>query len=370
MYPVTARFRTAITQPHRLATLVEVLQDGVPIGDPIPSTIDATVTFDANAQTRSRLDITLADDGTLGLIPTTASDRLAPYGNEIRVWRGLTYPDGTTELVPLGVFRLDDNDIDDTDTGLPLKLAAPDRSARIIDARFEEPGQVDQGENVATAIAQLITPAHPDVVMRFATTSLVTPAIFYEAQGDRWQLAQDIATAAAMRLYYDRLGELVLAPDATAEPVLTIGEGETGSLVSVGKNWTRRGAYNRAIVTGENTGEGAPVRGVATDEDPLSPTRYDGPFGPAPVFMSSQLVTTTEQATDAAAALLRRQSGTTQRIRLGSFVLPHLDPGDAIRVTRGRLGLAEDIHVLDSLTIPLSPDGIMASTTRAVQVAA
>lgn len=368
MYPVSARFRTAIAQPHRLATLVEILQNGVPVGDPIPSTVDATVTLDANAQTRARLDITLADDGTLGLIPTSASDRLAPYGNEVRIWRGLTYPDGDTELVPLGVFRLDDIDIDDTETGLPIKIAAPDRSARIIDARFEGPGQVDQGENVGIAIAQIIVPAHPDVVMRFASTSLVTPAIFYEAQADRWQLAQDMATAAAMRLYYDRLGELVLTPDETPDPVLTVGEGEGGVLVSVGKNWTRRGAYNRAIVTGENTSEGAPVRGEATDTDPLSPTRYDGPFGPSPLFMSSQLVTTTEQAMDAAAALLRRQSGTTQRIRFGSFVLPHLDPGDAVGVTRGRLGLNEDVHVLDAVTIPLSPEGVMSCTTRAIQV--
>ncbi len=160
----------------------------------------------------------------------------------------------------------------------------------------------------------------------------------------------------------------MLDTDATADPVATIAEGEGGVLVSAGKNWTRRGTYNRAVVTGENTSEGPPVRGVATDEDPLSPTRYDGPFGPAPVFMSSQLVTTTEQATDAAAALLRRQSGTTQRIRFGSFVLPHLDPGDAVAVTRGRLGLDGDVHVLDTLTIPLAPEGVMSSTTRAIQV--
>ncbi len=368
MYAASDAFKAAVVRSHRLAILVEVLQNGAVIGDPITAVTGGSVVFDAKAQVRARLDLTMV--GTSDLLPVVASDRLAPYGNELRVSRGLLHPGDTEpELVPLGVFRLNENDVEDSADGLTMRIAAPDRAARIIDARFEEPGQIAQGTNLADAILMLIAPIYPDVVTNFAVTSNPTPEIFWEEQGDRWQVAQDLATAGAMRLYFDRVGALTLAPDMTTDPAVTIAEGEDGVLLSSGRQWTREGAHNRWIVTGENTGEGAPVRGVATDDDPLSPTYYYGPFGPSPTFFVSQFVVTDDQAQGAAEAMKARERGTTQSIRFGSLVLPHLDPGDVAEITRERVGINAENHIIDSLTIPLTPDGAMAGATRVFQVA-
>jgi hypothetical protein len=50
-------------------------------------------------------------------------------------------------------------------------------------------------------------------------------------------------------------------------------------------------------------------------------------------------------------------------------VLPYLAPDDAIQITRARVGLIEELHVIDQLTIPLTAAGSMSGRTRAVQVA-
>ncbi len=369
MYAASDAFKAAVVRSHRLAVLVEVLQNEEVTGDPITAVLDGAVTFDAKAQVRARLDMTIV--GTSNLIPVAATDRLAPYGNELRVSRGVLHPGATEpELIPLGVFRLNENDVEDSADGVTMRIAAPDRAARIIDARFEAPGQIAQGTNLADAILELIQPVYPSVVTNFATTSLTTPAIFWEEQGDRWQVAQDLATAGAMRLYFDRVGALTLAPDITEAAAIEIAEGEHGVMLGLGRRWTREGAYNRWVVTGENTGEGAPVRGVATDDDPFSPTYYFGPFGPVPKFYASQFVVTDDQAQSAAEAMKVRERGTTQSIRFGSLVLPHLDPGDVALMTRTRVGITAESHVVDSLVVPLTPDGTTTGATRAFQVIA
>lgn len=367
MRPVSAQFAAAIVQSHRLATQVEVLESGVVAGDPLTSVASGTVTLDARAQSRGRLDITILDDGALGLIPAAATDPLAPYGNELRVSRGIRYPDNTTELVPLGVFRIDETEVSDSAGQLTVQIAGMDRSARIADARFEEPFQIPAGVNVATQILTLVQAAYPAVVSDFAPTPHVTGVMFIEEGADRWALCQQLATNAGMRLYFDGLGTLIFTADSQSGIAATIAEGNGGLLVSAGRRWTRQGAFNRVIVTGENTSVGVPVRAVATDTNPLSPTYYFGPFGPVPRFFQSQFIVTAAQAQDAANAMLARELGTTQSVNFGSIVLPHLEPGDVVRITRQRAGVDED-HIIDSLTIGLGADQAMSGATRATQV--
>lgn len=349
-----------------MAITVEVLTSGTVVGDPIRSVTAGGVTLDAKAEARGRLDLTIVDDGTGALIPTTPNSTLAPYGNELRVSRGIQYTDGTIEVVPLGVFRIDDANIVDSSDALTVQISGLDRSARITDARIEEPLTIPAGTNVATAIlTNLITPVMPDVVTSFVTTALTVPQTVAVEQDSRWKLAQDIATAAGLRLYFNGIGTLVLAAAPTTDPVATLAEGTNGVLLSAGRGWTRRGTFNRVIATGENTGLTAPVRGIATDDNIDSPTFYFGPFGPVPRWYQSQFITTQAQAEAAADGILARELGTTQSVNFGTIVLPHLEPDDAALITRVRAGINET-HVIDSLNIPLTVDQPMTGQTRAV----
>lgn len=370
MRPASAAFAAAISESHQIATLVEVLIDGEPDTNPITAAVAGTVTLDSTAAIRGRLDLTIIDDGTLGLVPTSSSSRLAPYGNELRVSRGVTYPDGTTELVRLGVYRLNDVNVNDAATGLEITVTGLDRAARIIDARFEEPYQIAQGTNYTTAITAVLQDAWSEITTSFATTTRTTPQLIAEEGSDRWAFAQDMAASIGMALYFDGDGTCVLGPvSASAEAVATLAEGAGGVLIQDARRWTREGSFNRVIATGENTGETAPARGVATDDDPSSPTYYLGPFGRVPRFYVSPFITTDAQAADAAAALLERERGTTQHVEFGTLVDPRLEPGDVVQITRARAALNE-AHAIDTLTIPLDAAGVMTGRTRATTVLA
>lgn len=366
MRNVSSQFLTAVQSSHTLAVVAEVI-DSAGTVTPV-DIIEGTVTLDQKAAVRGRCDLTVVDDGTLGLVPDSPASLLAPYGNELRVSRGVQFPDGTSELVSLGVFRFQATEVEDSPDGLQIRLSGQDRAARFIDARFEEPYQVAAGTNYATAILTVLQAAWPDVPTDFTSTALTSPQLVVQEQDDRWQFAQAMAQAISMSLYFDGDGTLVLAPDVLSDPVASVTEGTDGVLLTAGRHWTREGAFNRVICTGENTGEDVPVRGVATDDNPLSPTYYFGPFGKVPQFYSSSFLTTDAQAAAAAQAILNKQLGTTEQVNFGSLVLPHLEPGDTVRVTRARAGINEEDHVLDGLTVPLSAAGAMSAQTRARQV--
>lgn len=369
MRPVSDRWDVSVG--HKVvsrATLIDGATETV-----LTAAVEGTVTLDAGAAIRGRCDVTIVDDGSIGLVPTSATDSLAPYGNEIKLERGLRYPDGTEEYASLGIFRIDEATASEGGDGVRVRVTGLDRASRIVDARFEEAYGIWSGTAYTTAILTLLQSAYPDIDHDFAASSLTTPALFGEVGGDKWALAQSMATSMGMELYFDGDGVCVLRPIPTAisgQAVADLHDGEGGVLVSTDSRWTRQGAYNRVIATGENTEEGvAPVRGVATDDNPLSPTYYYGPFGRVPAFYVSEFLTTNGQAADAAAGELARQLGTSRQISFGSVVNPALEPSDVVSVRREALDLDEE-HVIDTLTIPLAPEGAMSGTTRTVQVIA
>ena len=372
MRPASTRYLDAITKTHTLAVEVQILDNDEPVGDPLTaigndednSVTAGTVTLDAKAETRGRAELTLVDDGRLGLVPSVPSDRLAPYGREMWVKRGILYPDGASDLISLGKFRIDDTNVDSDAANLTIAISGMDRSKRISDAKFQEPYNVAAGTNVAEAILTIVQTVYPTVQTNFVVTDVTTPKLIAEEQADRWRMCQEMATAAGMRLFFDGDGVLVLAPEAFGDAVVTLAEGESGVLLTAGRSWSRQGSFNIVIATGENTGETAPSRGVAQDDNPLSPTYIHGAFGPVPYWYQSQFIRTDAQALQAAQTILDRELGTTQTVRLGTLVLPHLEPGDVAHITRLRAGVDES-HILDSLTIPLTHDGIMTGATRA-----
>lgn len=369
MRPATPTLKAAVETSHRPVVRVDVLVNGVTLRT-IDTVIDGSVTLDATANVRGRVDLTIVDDGTRDLIPTAVDDPLAPYGNEVRVWRGIE-----GELISLGVFRIDNPRVSE-EGGMPtIQITGQDRSARIIDARFEAPyevnaggigGGVGAGVPVTDAILDVITDVYPDVQTNFVQTDATTGVVVAEAQDDRWEFASKLALGAGMRLFFDGDGVLTLAPEvASGVATVELVEGDSGVLVTASREWTREGARNVIVATGENVGEAAPARGIAQDDDPLSPTYVYGPFGRVVGFYSSPVLTTDAQARDAAQTILARSTGTTQRVEFGSLVLPYLEPGDVARITRHRIGINE-LHVLDGLTIPLATGGVMSGRTRAV----
>jgi len=366
------RFLSTIARSHRAAIRATLLRGNS--SEPLGAVLDGTVTLDAKAATRGRADVTVVDNGTLDLIPTESGDWLVPYGTEIKLERGVHYNESEIEYAPLGVYRIQDVDVEDKGETIEIRVSGFDRSQRVIDARFEEPYQIASGVNHDTAILSTIQLIYPEVEYDFATVSTsTTSTIIAEEGSDRWAFCQNIATSLGMELFFDNDGMLILRPvpmvEALSVPVWEITDGARGVQVNIGRNWTREGSFNRVIATGENMGDGvAPVRGVATDTNASSPTYYFGPFGRVPRFYQSEFLTTNAQALSAATGILARELGTTQRISFGTIVNPKLVPGDVVLVHRERIGIREELHVIDTLTIPLAVTNTMSGNTRATVV--
>ena len=363
MRPVSDAFLQAVTGSHTAVSYVHVLRDNDFVVQ--LEVTDGSITLDQTAATRGRLDVTLAE---LDLVPTDPEAALAPYGNELRAYRGVRYRDGSTEIVSLGIFRIDETSVTDTaEGGVEIRVTGLDRSSRVIDAKFEEPYLLAAGTNIVTAIEDCVRIAIPDLTTSLESTALTTPLLVGEEGGDRWKFVQDLAASLGRSLYFDGDGVLTGQPvtNPSGTPQLTIAEGDGGVLLTAGRRWNRQGTCNRVIATGENAGESAPARGVATDDNPLSPTYYYGQYGKVPRFYSSQILTTDDQAADAATAILSRELGTTQSVDFGAIVNPALEPDDLVQITRLRAGIDEQ-HVIDAVTIPLTAQQGMTGRTRAV----
>jgi hypothetical protein len=356
---VSAEFAQAINLSHQIAVEAAVL---TATGETPVDVLDGTVSLDANAASRGRLDITLPRD----LVPTGATSLLAPFGNELRVGRGIEFPDGTREIVPLGVYRI--QTADPTPDG--VRISGLDRSIRIIEPGFEDPFYLEAGIPIHEAIEEGLRELIPNLSTRFTTTSLVTPARYAEAGADRWDFYQGLALAMGCVLYFGPQGEAVLEParslDTTA--ALQLVEGEGGALIDALPSWDREDVVNRVRVVGEGvTATGAPPLGVAIDDDAASPTRYGGHFGRATYEWRSEYILTDADALHSAEILLSQKRGVAKSVSLDTLVNPAIEPYDVAYIEREEYGVAED-HMLDSVSIPLTVSGSMSAQTRVTRV--
>jgi len=369
MQPITAEFEDALKGTNTPVVTVTV-------GDTTLDVIDGSVTFDSTATTRASCSLTVAvsqDDLEFGgLIPDAPEDLLAPYGNEVVIQRGLEI-NGEAEMVPLGIFRIDEVEVTESNDGqVQMSISGMDRSIVLIDAVFEKAGQIPAGQSVYFWIIALgvlgYAPETLPVSDDLFVSTVPTPFVGWEAGDDRWDFMLGLAEAAnGAELFFDQDGKLALRDTRKAPPpVWEFTEGEDATLLGVGKRWSREDAVNRVLVEGEN-GHGDPIYGEARDQNRASPTYYGGSFGKKTLVYSSEWVTEQGQANDVAARILSLYLGTHQEISFEALVHPALEPNDVVLVSRPQLGINE-YHVIDTLTIPLTLDGTMSCTTRRYSV--
>lgn len=362
MRPVSDRFLSTLRGSHRMvvrARLVGAGQTGVtPTGTEIP-VIAGSVTFDATAEVRASLELT-----TQWPWPTTAADPATPYGNEVFVERGVVYGDGVREWVSLGYFRIDDLDQEEAPDGL-VRISARDRMAGIVEARVLAPAQYPGSTTVAAVFGDLVGGLYPGVPISFDfPASGTTFGGSHVIERDRYPFLLDIAQSQGKVMFFDYDGSLVVrtAPDPLT-PVWTVNHGRGGVLVGLSRKLTRQGVYNAVVAEGEQGGDAPPVRAVAVDDDPASPTYWLGPFGQVPRFFASSFLTTEAQCATAAQAMLDRARGLPYSVSFAHVPNPALEPLDAVAITYTDR-VDPEVHVLDKLTIPLTSKAPMTGITR------
>lgn len=391
MWPgLTADFLTAIRLSNIARFRLEAWRAGVNISNATyPNGLrfsGASVSEDSSGGVRRKLACTFPELRARGK-PSVLADLLAPTGTELRAWRGLQYPSGKVELVPQGVFVIDSQTMDYGDGSIDIS-AAPDRWARVQRARFLKPRTSTPSQMVRAAAQALIVEAVPGVtVSNTATSTVKVGALTWER--DREKAIRDMLAGIGAEAYFDRGGNLVIRDIPTLEqtPVWNVdavraGDDTLGAgvLLSARRSKDRTRTYNVVVVNpvaatttsasydddySANTDSGpvatwGPV--IVKDTNPASATYVNGPFGEVPTFLRSPVITTSAQAQKAATAALAKAIGLAAQLDVESVVNPALDCGDVITVSLPD-GVTET-HIVDGLTIPLTPEGSMPIATR------
>jgi hypothetical protein len=125
---------------------------------------------------------------------------------------------------------------------------------------------------------------------------------------------------------------------------------------------TRTAVCNAVVASSENTSSNiAPVSAVAYDTDSTSPTRWGGPFGRVPKFVSSSLWTSTGTCLAIAQFLLFDAIAPNISTSIDCIPNPALEGGDCLRIAyAGR----KELFLLQSATVPLTADGAFSVTLR------
>ncbi|MEO3974377.1 DUF5047 domain-containing protein [Streptomyces sp. CAU 1734] len=362
MHSVSAAFLTALTTSHSIRVTVTAMVGSTVLVADVPVT-DGSVTLDRGSKVRRSLSMTVADPK---LLPWSASDPLAVYGQKLVVSRGIRFAGGAFEDVPLGTFRVNEP-TGDTLTG-PVTLTGQSSECYIADDKFLVPTSTRGYATCVDAITYLVRQTLPSAVIVNATAGARNPACAvatWNTGADRWDAVQQIALSMGAEIYVDALDRFVIADiptPLTSSVVWDIAEGQGGTLMTASRQMSRNAVYNAVVASGQNAAANtAPVSAVAYDDELSSPTRWDGPFGRAPKHISSSLWTTVGQCQTAADYALFDAIAPNVTTSISAIPNPALEAGDCVRV---RYADRRELAIVQSLTIPLTAEGSSSLTLR------
>lgn len=371
MRAVTSRYLSTLRGSHTAifrARVCSVFQTGTN-PDGVEIDLDDSggdVTSSAGSEVRSTLTI-----NTPTKWPTAVSDLMAPYGNEIFIERGIKYGNGQSEMVGLGYYRINSPQQSDVPDGL-ISLTCTDRWQGIIDGEFPTPRQFRSTTIRNDLVVQLLTEVYPSAIVEWDDPVVAAGTIgkALAVDTDRAGTITEMLTSLGKVGYFDYRGVFVIKTpaDVTGLPVWTVDAGRNGVLTDISRSISREGVKNIYVAESSSVDSSFPVRYVAADYGPNSPTNVNGRFGPVPGRFSSPLLLTTAQCRTAAETLLKRSLGLPYSIALGSIPNAALEPNDVISVrypekSRSR-SLITETHVLDEVKIPIGIDGVVQLKTR------
>lgn len=348
MWPVSQRFLDALTASHEVVSEVDVWRGGVLLAENIPVQ-SGTVSIDESSNVRRTLDLELADPS---LNPADANALLAPMGTELRVRSGIKYPEGDSELVPVGVFGVDA--VSRAGMMEAPQVKASDRARKVAEYRLLIPLKIAADRSVVEYIASIVRYADNtwDVVDLSGVDDYTTAVT---VESERWDAIELLAKSIGCEVFFDADGACVIRQvpaDLTVDPVWTLTPGDGGTLGNYSAEITREGVYNGVVVTGEAT-EDAPAPTCFLYQK-TGPFRWGGPFGKVPRFYSSPLLRTDRACRLAADSLLHRSTGMAQKVIPTAIRNPALDVGDLIEV-RLPDGTTQR-QIVSKLSFTLGPD--------------
>lgn len=342
MRPVSQAFLKALTGSHNMAVRVRAVPAGqtgtAPVDGITLDVLGGDVQLDGTADVRATVEIEVSStDPTTGapLWPEGAGSPLTPYGtHELFVERGVAFGGGTIEFVSLGYFRINTVEQPDAPNG-PIRIAGSDRMSMIIDSKLTTAVQFAPSDTYGDVVSALAVDAYADVEIEWDDPDVEGDAIGRTAivESDRYAFIRELVVAVGKAAYFDHRGVMLIrTPPSSGYPSWVVSRGRQGVLVSAGRSLSRDGVYNGVLATGEALDTEPPVRGLAVDSTPGSPTLWGGPFGKISREFASPLLTTEAQCRLAAATVLRKSLGLPYNVDMTAVPNPALEPDDLIAI--------------------------------------
>lgn len=277
---LSTRFLAALAAGDQISISRVDVYSGPTLLQTLPNVVDGSITVDYTATTRRTLTLTVESQGRDldELIPVLPTDLLHPAsGNELHVYRGFEYPDGTQDLCQLGVFRMSKPKITDTGDSLTIAITGNDRSAYISRIKWTAPFFIRAGTDLATAIQYLIEnrwlQSYP-LTYNFVSTSPVPPGYHNTGQtlsagntsygtspsssNDPWADAIALAASGGMDLYFDVYGVCTLTPTIVTSTLGTTfdglyEEGQTATFTEVDRSLDETQTYSGVLAIGNGS---------------------------------------------------------------------------------------------------------------------
>lgn len=370
MYPTSANFKTAVVTDHIVIAKAEVWSSDRKLID-----LDfdkGKVNVSTSNSVRRTCEINVTTDRTsTNLVPDDGFDYIAPFGNQLRLYRGIQFTDGTEEYIPLGVFVINEVSVQDTNEGVSITIRGEDKSIICSRNKWTSTYQMVNG-TLEASLTALLQNRFPDIEINFPTTNVTVNQVILGADSsvDPWKDAVFIAQLVGFDLFFDVNGVCVMKQFPTldaATVVATYKEGNGTTITSLNRNISTKETYNGVIYTIEGSQVTTPIRIEVWDEDTTSPTYRFGVFGSVPTFVTTNLLSTSAEAIKAATLLLNTVIGQQEEITFDSIVDPSLDVNDVVYVKS--VGSKVDRTVIiDSIDIPLTYTDSMKVDTRVVRV--
>lgn len=314
--------------------LVQSWLGGLLLADQVP-VLRGRVTAQVSQDVPERLSLTVPAqttvDGSLfdwrpGSDPVHP---LARYGQELQVSVVVSSTAGP-ESWETRVGRFLVTDWEDGDDGT-VQVSAEGRLRRVKDALLTTPTQPRSGATLVSEARRLL-PAGVSVAFDPALVDRACPAGMAWSDS-RLSALQEIADAWPALLRTDEWGQVFFRaplPDVPV-PVLTLSDGERGTVETVARSDTRDGAFNQVVAESSASGV-EDVQAVASQT--TGPMAVGGQYGVVTKRWSSPLITTTNQALRSARTMLANSLLPATSVPVTCAPDPRIDLDDAVEVLR------------------------------------
>jgi len=355
-------FLIAARQSHTVANRVTC--NGVSL---FPS--DGSVSIDVTRAARRTVRMTIKDPSG-ELTVKSAASLLAPFGNEIKVERGLWLDGSTVELLPMGVFVIQTSEVEETAAGVTVTITGIDRSWYISRNPWAVPFQTLAGPSaLEDTILNAVLNRWPSCPNNLDKTGRLINQLTFEAgsSANAWSDLYNLAWNAGYYLYFDATGVLRLRSKQVTNRTTNYlyQDGADAVLNRINRVWDTSTTFNGIIASSSHTDLLAPLILTIWDTDPTSPTYYLGKFGKAPKFVDMPAEMTIGGMNTAATLLLKEETGQSEGITWDMIVNPAHDGGDLIFVSRAGVVDGGQLFQIQTLEVPLMT-GQMTGTARAV----